>query len=66
MLRSVGVHFSVNRMLAADCYKTRLASDNGLTFFEMNYMIMQAYDFYTCTKTTTASWNWAGTTSGPT
>ena len=50
MLRSVGVHFSVNRMLAADCYKTRLASDNGLTFFEMNYMIMQAYDFYTLHK----------------
>lgn len=46
MLREVGVHFSVNRMLAADCYKTRLASENGLTFFEMNYMIMQAYDFY--------------------
>lgn len=50
MLRSVGVHFSVNRMLAADCCKTRLASDNGLTFFEMNYMIMQAYDFYTLHK----------------
>lgn len=50
MLRSVGVHFSVNRMLAADCYKTRLASDSGLTFFEMNYMIMQAYDFYTLHK----------------
>lgn len=50
MLRSVGVHFSVNRMLAADCYKIRLASDNGLTFFEMNYMIMQAYDFYTLHK----------------
>ncbi len=50
MLRSVGVHFSVNRMLAADCYKNRLASDNGLTFFEMNYMIMQAYDFYVLHK----------------
>ena len=50
MLRSVGVHFSVNRMLAADCYKNRLASDTGLSFFEMNYMIMQAYDFYTLHK----------------
>ncbi len=50
MLREVGVHFSVNRMLAADCYKTRLASENGLTFFEMNYMIMQAYDFYVLHK----------------
>ena len=50
MLRNIGVHFSVNRMLAADCYKTRLASENGLTFFEMNYMIMQAFDFYTLHK----------------
>ncbi len=47
MLRNIGVHFSVNRMLAADCYKTRLASDNGPPFFETNNMIMQAYDFYT-------------------
>jgi tyrosyl-tRNA synthetase len=42
-LRDVGVHFSVNRMLAAECYKARL--ERGLSFFEMNYMIMQAYDF---------------------
>ncbi|MEG1009747.1 MAG: tyrosine--tRNA ligase [Clostridia bacterium] len=38
-----GVLFNVNRMLAADCYKSRL--ENGLTFFEMNYMLMQSYDF---------------------
>ena len=43
-MRDVGVHFSVNRMLAADCYKNRL--DQGLTFFEFGYMLMQAYDFY--------------------
>lgn len=42
-LREVGVHFSVNRMLAAECYKQRL--ERGLTFFEMNYMVMQSYDF---------------------
>ncbi len=42
-LRDVGVHFSVNKMLAAECYKQRL--EKGLTFFEMNYMIMQSYDF---------------------
>ena len=42
-LREVGVHFSVNRMLAAECYKQRLG--RGLSFFEMNYMIMQSYDF---------------------
>ena len=42
-LRDIGVHFSVNRMLAADCYKNRL--ETGLTFFEMGYMLMQSYDF---------------------
>ncbi|MCL2195855.1 MAG: tyrosine--tRNA ligase [Oscillospiraceae bacterium] len=42
-LREIGVHFSVNRMLAAECYKARL--ETGLSFFELNYMIMQAYDF---------------------
>ena len=44
MLRDVGPHFSVNRMLAAECYKQRM--ERGLTFFEFNYMIMQSYDFY--------------------
>lgn len=44
MLREVGVHFSVNNMLRAECYKQRL--ERGLSFFEFNYMIMQAYDFY--------------------
>ena len=42
-MRSIGVHFNVNRMLAADSYKSRL--DSGLTFFEMAYMTLQAYDF---------------------
>jgi tyrosyl-tRNA synthetase len=42
-LRDVGVHFSVNRMLAAECYKQRL--EKGLSFLEFNYMIMQGYDF---------------------
>ncbi len=44
LLREVGVHFSVNRMLSAECYKQRW--EKGLTFFELNYMIMQAYDFW--------------------
>lgn len=39
----IGVHFNVNRMLAAECYKQRM--ENGLTFFELNYMLMQSYDF---------------------
>ena len=43
-LRDIGVHFSVNRMLAAECYKSRL--ETGLTFLEFNYMLMQGYDFY--------------------
>ena len=44
MLRDVGPYFSVNRMLAAECYKQRM--ERGLTFLEFNYMIMQSYDFY--------------------
>ena len=42
-LRNVGVHFSVNRMLTAECFKTRLVK--GLSFLEFNYMLMQSYDF---------------------
>lgn len=42
-LREIGVHFSVNRMLAAECFKNRL--EKGLSFFEFNYMLMQSYDF---------------------
>jgi len=42
-MRDYGIHFSVNRMLAAECYKSRL--DSGLTAFEFTYMLMQAYDF---------------------
>lgn len=44
VLRDIGAHFSVNRMLAAECYKQRL--EKGLSFLEFNYMIMQSYDFY--------------------
>lgn len=44
LLREVGVHFSVNRMLTAECFKKRW--EKGLTFFEFNYMIMQSYDFW--------------------
>ena len=44
LLREVGPHFSVNRMLTAECYKQRM--ERGLSFLEFNYMIMQAYDFY--------------------
>ena len=48
LLRDVGVHFSVNHMLAAECVKSRL--ERGLTFLEFNYMIMQSYDFYKLNK----------------
>ena len=44
LLRDVGAHFSVNRMLTAECYKQRM--EKGLSFLEFNYMIMQSYDFY--------------------
>jgi tyrosyl-tRNA synthetase len=52
-LREIGVHFSVNRMLTAECFKSRL--ERGLSFIEFNYMLMQSYDFlklfqkYNCT-----------------
>jgi tyrosyl-tRNA synthetase len=42
-LRDIGVHFSVNRMLTAECFKSRM--EKGLTFLEFNYMLMQGYDF---------------------
>ena len=45
VIREVGAHFSVNRMLTAECYKQRM--EKGLSFLEFNYMIMQSYDFYT-------------------
>lgn len=45
VLREIGAHFSVNRMLTAECYKQRM--EKGLSFLEFNYMIMQSYDFYT-------------------
>ena len=44
VLRDIGPHFSVNRMLSAECYKQRM--ERGLSFLEFNYMIMQSYDFY--------------------
>lgn len=43
-IRDIGVHFSVNRMLSAECFKQRL--EKGLSFLEFNYMLMQGYDFY--------------------
>ena len=47
-LREIGKHFSVNRMLSAECYKSRM--EEGLTFLEFNYMLMQSYDFYELNK----------------
>ena len=48
LLREVGAHFSVNRMLTAECFKQRM--EKGLSFFEFNYMIMQSYDFWELNK----------------
>jgi len=67
-LREVGVHFSVNRMLTAECYKTRL--EKGLTFLEFNYMLMQSYDFlelyrkYNCKMQLGGSDQWANILGG--
>lgn len=47
-LRDIGIHFSVNKMLTAECYKQRM--EKGLTFFEFNYMLMQSYDFWMLNK----------------
>lgn len=52
VLREVGAHFSVNKMLTFECYKQRM--ERGLTFLEFNYMIMQSYDFISYTRTTAA------------
>ena len=48
-MRDIGVHFSVNKMLTAECFKARM--ERGLTFFEFNYMLLQAYDFLRLNKT---------------
>lgn len=67
-VRDVGVHFSVNRMLTADCFKTRM--EKGLSFFEFNYMIMQSYDFlelnrrYNCKMQLGGSDQWSNIIGG--
>ncbi|BCS98559.1 tyrosine--tRNA ligase 1 [Desulfoluna limicola] len=50
-LREVGRHFSVNRMIKAESYRARIDSDEGLSFIEFNYMLLQAYDFYELCRT---------------
>ncbi|MGI5898226.1 MAG: tyrosine--tRNA ligase [Candidatus Dojkabacteria bacterium] len=68
-MRNVGIHFNVNRMLTADCYKNRL-EQGGLTFLEMGYMLMQAYDFvylnkqYGCILQIGGSDQWANMLAG--
>lgn len=67
-LRDIGKHFSVNRMLTAECFKTRL--ERGLTFIEFNYMLMQSYDFlvlnkkYNCTMEMGGDDQWANILGG--
>ena len=67
-LREVGIHFSVNKMLTADCYKSRM--EQGLTFFEFNYMLMQSYDFlelnrrYGCTLEMGGNDQWSNILGG--
>lgn len=68
-MRNVGIHFNVNKMLATDCYKNRL-EEGGLTFLEMGYMLMQAYDFvhlsnkYNCVLQVGGSDQWANMVAG--
>ena len=67
-IRDIGAHFSVNRMLTAECYKQRL--ERGLTFLEFNYMLMQSYDFlmlnqkYGCTVEMGGDDQWSNMLSG--
>lgn len=67
-LRDIGIHFNVNKMLSAECYKSRL--DSGLTFFEMGYMLLQANDFkhlyenYNCTVQIGGNDQWSNLISG--
>ena len=67
-LREIGVHFSVNKMLTAECYKQRM--EKGLTFFEFNYMLMQSYDFwklnqlYDCTMQLGGNDQWSNIIGG--
>ncbi len=67
-LRDIGVHFSVNRMLTAECFKIRL--EKGLTFLEFNYMLFQAYDFlhlrreYNCTLQVGGDDQWSNILAG--
>lgn len=61
-LREIGAHFSVNKMLTAECFKQRL--ERGLSFLEFNYMLMQAYDFLVRIGNTAVRWSWAATING--
>ncbi len=67
-MREVGVHFSVNRMLTFDCYKNRM--EDGLTFFEFSYMLMQSYDYlklyrdYNCKLQVGGSDQWSNILGG--
>jgi tyrosyl-tRNA synthetase len=67
-MREIGVHFSVNRMLTFDCYKNRM--EEGLTFFEFGYMLMQSYDFlyqyrnYNCIAQLGGSDQWSNILGG--
>lgn len=67
-IRDIGAHFSVNRMLAAECFKSRM--ENGLSFLEFNYMLMQGYDFlvlnrkYNCTMQLGGDDQWSNMIAG--
>ena len=69
-LRDIGVHFSVNHMLATETYRTKLESESGLSFLEFNYMLLQAYDFlhlyqeYGCVMQAGGSDQWANSLAG--
>ena len=66
MLRDIGRHFSVNRMLAMDSVKLRLEREHELSFIEFNYMVLQAYDFAELARRYVCNCRWAARTNGAT
>jgi tyrosyl-tRNA synthetase len=65
-MRDVGKHFTVNAMLAKESVKRRIESEEGITYTEFSYSLLQAYDFLSCSTTSTAPCRWAAAINGET
>ena len=65
-LRDVGKHFSVNKMMSAEGIQQRLDRNQGLSFIEFNYHLLQSYDFWSCTTNMVAPCSWVAMINGST